>query len=58
MANLLLEDAKPASGLSNLKSSANSLPEIVNRLPALSPFKSDEADWLQGREEVVVSSKG
>ncbi|HIK55220.1 MAG TPA: cysteine desulfurase NifS [Synechococcales cyanobacterium M55_K2018_004] len=30
------------------------LPGIVENLRAISPFNSDEADWLQGREEVLV----
>jgi cysteine desulfurase len=34
------------------------LPEIVERLRAISPFNSDEAEWLQGREEAVVGSRG
>jgi cysteine desulfurase len=31
------------------------MPPIVERLRAISPFNSDEAEWLQGREEAVVS---
>jgi cysteine desulfurase len=30
------------------------MPKIVDRLRALSPFNSDEADWLQGREEALT----
>lgn len=30
------------------------MPDIVERLRALSPFNSDAADWLQDREEAVV----
>jgi cysteine desulfurase len=30
------------------------MPGIVERLRAMSPFNSDEADWLQDREEAVV----
>lgn len=30
------------------------MPGIVQRLRAMSPFNSDEADWLQDREEAVV----
>ena len=33
------------------------MPEIVARLRALSPFNSDEANWLQGREEAVAVGK-
>ena len=33
------------------------MPEIVNRLRALSPFNSDEADWLQGREVAAVGGR-
>ena len=33
------------------------MPEIVNRLRALSPFNSDEADWLQEREVAAVGAK-
>lgn len=32
------------------------MPGIVERLRALSPFNSDEADWLQGRQEAVVTA--
>ncbi|NET35583.1 MAG: cysteine desulfurase NifS [Cyanothece sp. SIO1E1] len=32
------------------------MPEIVDRLRALSPFNSDEADWLQEREVAAVGS--
>ena len=34
------------------------MPEIVDRLRALSPFNSDEADWLQGREVASIGSQG
>ena len=34
------------------------MPEIVDRLRALSPFNSDEADWLQGREVATIGSQG
>ena len=34
------------------------MPEIVDRLRALSPFNSDEADWLQGREVASIGSHG
>jgi cysteine desulfurase len=30
------------------------MPQIVDRLRALSPFNSDEADWLQDREQALV----
>jgi cysteine desulfurase len=30
------------------------MPIIVDRLRALSPFNSDEADWLQGRQEALT----
>lgn len=30
------------------------MPGIVERLRAMSPFNSDEADWLQGRQEAVL----
>lgn len=33
------------------------MPQIVDRLRALSPFNSDQAEWLQGREEAVATSK-
>ena len=33
------------------------MPEIVSRLRALSPFNSDEANWLQEREVATVSGK-
>lgn len=32
------------------------MPGIVERLRAMSPFNSDEADWLQGRQEAVLAS--
>jgi cysteine desulfurase len=32
------------------------LPEIIERLRAMSPFNSDDAEWLQGREEVVAAT--
>lgn len=31
------------------------MPGIVERLRAMSPFNSDEADWLQGRQEAVLA---
>lgn len=31
------------------------LPDIIDRLRAMSPFTSDDAEWLQGREEVVAA---
>ncbi len=31
------------------------MPGIVERLRAMSPFNSDEADWLQGRQEAILS---
>ncbi|WP_416669574.1 cysteine desulfurase NifS [Egbenema bharatensis] len=31
------------------------MPGIVERLRALSPFNSDQADWLQDREEAIVA---
>ncbi|MCU0525217.1 MAG: cysteine desulfurase NifS [Elainella sp. Prado103] len=31
------------------------MPGIVDRLRAMSPFNSDEADWLQGRQEAVLT---
>ena len=31
------------------------MPEIVERLRAMSPFNNDEAEWLQGREEAVLA---
>jgi cysteine desulfurase len=34
------------------------MPGIISRLRALSPFSSDEAGWLQGREEAVVGARG
>lgn len=34
------------------------MPPIIERLRALSPFNSDDADWLQSREEAVVSVQG
>jgi len=33
------------------------MPPIVERLREISPFKSDDAEWLQGREEAVVGSR-
>jgi len=33
------------------------MPEIVERLRALSPFNSDQADWLQDREEALVGNR-
>ncbi|WP_414753700.1 cysteine desulfurase NifS [Anabaena sp. CCY 9910] len=30
------------------------MPPIVERLRAISPFSNDQADWLQGREEVLA----
>ncbi len=32
------------------------LPQIIERLRAMSPFNSDDAEWLQGREEVVAAT--
>jgi cysteine desulfurase len=31
------------------------LPGIIERLRAMSPFNSDDAEWLQGREEAVAT---
>ncbi|MDX2232429.1 MAG: cysteine desulfurase NifS [Leptolyngbyaceae cyanobacterium bins.349] len=31
------------------------LPGIIERLRAMSPFNSDDAEWLQGREEAVLA---
>jgi cysteine desulfurase len=31
------------------------MPGIIERLRAMSPFNSDEAEWLQGREEAVLA---
>jgi len=31
------------------------LPDIIERLRAMSPFNSDDAEWLQGREEAVAA---
>lgn len=33
------------------------MPEIVERLRAMSPFSNDEADWLQGRDEAVMAAR-
>ncbi|OLP16679.1 cysteine desulfurase NifS [Leptolyngbya sp. 'hensonii'] len=33
------------------------MPGIVERLRALSPFNSDQAGWLQGREEAVAANR-
>jgi cysteine desulfurase len=33
------------------------VPPIIERLRAMSPFNSDEADWLQGRTEAVAVSQ-
>jgi cysteine desulfurase len=33
------------------------MPEIVERLRAISPFNNDAADWLQNREEAVVGAR-
>jgi cysteine desulfurase len=33
------------------------MPEIVERLRAMSPFNNDQAEWLQGREEAVLATK-
>lgn len=33
------------------------MPGIVERLRAMSPFNSDQADWLQERQETVVGAK-
>lgn len=33
------------------------MPSIVERLRALSPFNSDQADWLQDREEALVANR-
>gem|GEM_PF-3910215 len=30
------------------------MPEIVERLRALSPFKNDEAGWLQAQEQTLA----
>ncbi|EKQ67140.1 cysteine desulfurase NifS [Leptolyngbyaceae cyanobacterium JSC-12] len=32
------------------------LPQIIERLRAMSPFNSDDAEWLQGREEVIAAT--
>jgi cysteine desulfurase len=34
------------------------MPGIVDRLRAMSPFNNDQAEWLQGREEVAVGARG
>jgi cysteine desulfurase len=31
------------------------MPEIVERLRALSPFKNDDAGWLQQQEHTLVN---
>ncbi|MFN6035410.1 MAG: cysteine desulfurase NifS, partial [Dolichospermum sp.] len=31
------------------------MPEIVDRLRALSPFKNDNADWLQQQGQTLVN---
>ena len=31
------------------------MPEIVERLRALSPFKNDDAGWLQQQEQTLVN---
>jgi cysteine desulfurase len=33
------------------------MPGIVDRLRAMSPFNSDQADWLQGREEAIAGAR-
>lgn len=33
------------------------MPEIVERLRAMSPFTSDESEWLQGRNEAAVPAR-
>ncbi len=30
------------------------MPSIVERLRALSPFKNDDAGWLQGQEQALA----
>lgn len=32
------------------------MPGIIERLRAMSPFNSDDAEWLQGREEAVLAN--
>jgi cysteine desulfurase len=32
------------------------MPDIVERLRALSPFNNDQADWLQGRRDVALAT--
>jgi cysteine desulfurase len=34
------------------------MPGIVERLRALSPFKNDDASWLQGQEKAVIGARG
>jgi cysteine desulfurase len=31
------------------------LPDIVDRLRAISPFNSDDADWLKEQEQAVLT---